>query len=94
MAEPESEDTHLLRFRKMPVPVRVVYARPRTFVAIGDRRRGLPAAAGSLRLVTRLLIGWDVFVALYLVLAFAMMLRKRASPISAATRSCRTTAAS
>ena len=29
----------------------------------------------SLRLVTRLLIGWDVFVALYLVLVFAMVLR-------------------
>ena len=29
----------------------------------------------SLRLVTRLLIGWDVFAAFYLVLAYAMMLR-------------------
>ena len=30
---------------------------------------------GSLRLVTRLLIGWDIFVALYLVLAYVMMFR-------------------
>src|SRR4030088_461561 len=30
---------------------------------------------GSLRLVTRLLVGWDIFVASYLVLAYAMMFR-------------------
>jgi len=30
---------------------------------------------GSLRLVTRLLIGWDIFVTFYLVLAYAMMFR-------------------
>ena len=30
---------------------------------------------GSLRLVTRLLISWDIFVTLYLVLAYAMMFR-------------------
>ena len=27
-------DEHLVRFRKLPLPVRVVYARPRTFIAI------------------------------------------------------------
>ena len=30
---------------------------------------------GSLRLVTRLLIGWDSFVALYLLLVYIMMMR-------------------
>jgi uncharacterized membrane protein len=30
---------------------------------------------GSLRLVTRLLIGWDIFVTFYLVLAYIMMFR-------------------
>jgi hypothetical protein len=27
-------DKHLVRFRKLPKPVRVVYARPRTFISI------------------------------------------------------------
>jgi uncharacterized membrane protein len=66
----------LSRFRTFPVPVRVVYSRPRTFIAV--------AAGGAtflllyltkLQLVTRLLIGWDCFAALYLILVFAMMFR-------------------
>jgi uncharacterized membrane protein len=76
MATPEIEDTHLLRFRKLPVPVRVIYARPRTFVAFGVGVAAWPLLPDTLRLVTRLLISWDVFVGLYLILAFAMMLRK------------------
>jgi uncharacterized membrane protein len=65
----------LVRFRKMPKPVRVVYARPRTFIAIAIGIVGFFVLPGSLRLVTRLLIGWDIFAALYLVLAFVMMFR-------------------
>jgi uncharacterized membrane protein len=76
MAAPEVEDTHLLRFRRMPVPIRVIYARPRTFVAFGVGVATFPLLPDMLRLVTRLLISWDVFVGLYLILAFAMMLRK------------------
>jgi uncharacterized membrane protein len=76
MADPEVEDTHLSRLRKMPVPIRVIYARPRTFVAFGVGLATFPFLPDTLRLVTRLLISWDVFVALYLLLAFAMMLRK------------------
>jgi hypothetical protein len=63
------------RFRKMPKPVRVVYARPRTFIAIAIGIVAFFLLPGSLRLVTRLLIGWDIFVALYLVLAYIMMFR-------------------
>jgi uncharacterized membrane protein len=66
----------LLRFRKLPKPVRVVYARPRTFVSvvlgIGAWLLLLPA---PLRPVTRLLIGWDVFATCYLVLVYFMMWR-------------------
>jgi uncharacterized membrane protein len=76
MADPEVEETHLSRFRKMPAPIRVIYARPRTFVAVGVGLATFPLLPDALRLVTRLLISWDVFVALYLLLAFAMMLRK------------------
>lgn len=62
-------------FRKMPAPVRVVYARPRTFVSIALGIAAFFLLPDSLRLVTRLLIGWDVFAASYLVLAYIMMFR-------------------
>jgi uncharacterized membrane protein len=56
--------------------VRVVYARPRTFIAVAA---GVVAFLclylTRLELVTRILIGWDVFAALYLVLVYAMMLQ-------------------
>src|SRR3954447_2634655 len=68
-------EEHLLRFRKMPVPVRFVYARPRTFIAIAVGIVAFFLLPGSLRLVTRLLVGWDVFAALNLVLVFTMILR-------------------
>jgi uncharacterized membrane protein len=69
-------EARLLRFRKMPKPLRVVYSRPRTFISIAVGIVTfvlLPAV--PLRLVTHLLIAWDVFAALYLVLVYIMMLR-------------------
>jgi uncharacterized membrane protein len=68
-------EEHLLRFRKMPKPVRVIYARPRTFISIAIGILAFFLLPGSLRLVTRLLIGWDIFVAFYLVLVFTMVFR-------------------
>ena len=68
-------DEHLVRFRKLPKPVRVVYARPRTFISIAIGIAAFFVLPGSLRLVTRLLISWDIFVTLYLVLAYIMMFR-------------------
>ena len=68
-------DEHLVRFRKLPKPVRVVYARPRTFISIAIGIVAFFVLPGSLRLVTRLLISWDIFVSFYLVLAYAMMFR-------------------
>jgi uncharacterized membrane protein len=69
-------DELLARFRTLPRPVRVIYARPRTFIAITT---GIAAFLllylTKLQLVTRLLIGWDSFAALYLILVYAMMLR-------------------
>ncbi len=70
----ELEET-LLQFRKLPKPVRVVYARPRTFVSIVLGVIAYLLLPASLRLVTRLLIGWDVFAILYLVLVYLMMWR-------------------
>jgi uncharacterized membrane protein len=71
----EEFEQHLVRFRKMPKAVRVVYARPRTFLSILIGVVAFFLLPGSLRLVTRLLIGWDIFVAIYLVLAYIMMFR-------------------
>jgi uncharacterized membrane protein len=75
MTKHDTEDPHLLRFRKMPRPVRVVYARPRLFVSIALGIVAFLLLPASWRLVTRLLIGWDASIALYLILAFAMMYR-------------------
>src|SRR6202045_4269467 len=71
----EEFEQHLVRFRNMPKAVRVVYARPRTFFSILIGIVAFFLLPGSLRLVTRLLIGWDIFVAIYLVLAYIMMFR-------------------
>jgi uncharacterized membrane protein len=63
------------RFEKLPAPVRIVYARPRTFLAMAIGVVAFLLLPGSLRLVTRLLLGWDVFIAVYLLLVFTMMAR-------------------
>ena len=73
MAGKDAEEELLLRFRKMPAPVRVVYARPRTFIAFAVGIVACLLLPHSLRLVTRLLIGWDVFAALYLILVFTVV---------------------
>ena len=75
MAGKNAEDPILARFKKMSRPVRVVYARPRTFIAMAIGIVAFFLLPGSLRLVTRLLVGWDIFVALYLLLVFTMVLR-------------------
>src|ERR1700676_1825471 len=71
----EEFEQHLVRFRNMPKAVRVVYARPRTFFSILIGIVAFFLLPGSLRLVTRLLLGWDIFATLYLVLAYIMMFR-------------------
>lgn len=68
-------EKHLVRFRNLPMPVRVVYGRPRTFIAIAAGIAAFFLLPHTLRLPTRLVIGWDAFAALYLVLAYIMMLR-------------------
>ena len=68
-------DQRLVRFRKMPKPVRVVYARPRAFVAMALGIVAFLLMPTALRLVTRMLIGWDAFVVLYVTLVYIMMLR-------------------
>ncbi|MFL6827068.1 MAG: DUF1345 domain-containing protein [Bradyrhizobium sp.] len=81
MAETESDDHALLRFRKMSRPARVVYARPRTFVAVAIGIVAFFLLPDSLRLVTRLLIAWDGFITVYLTLVYVMMFRCELSHI-------------
>jgi uncharacterized membrane protein len=75
MADKEADDPVVVRFRKMSRPARIVYARPRIFISIAIGVVAFFLLTGSLRLVTRLLISWDIFVSLYLVLAYIMMFR-------------------
>jgi uncharacterized membrane protein len=77
MTDKEADDSRLQRFRKMSRPIRVVYARPRTFISFLVGIVAFFLLPGTLRQATRLLIGWDVFIALYLLLVYAMMRRSR-----------------
>ena len=70
----EKEDPVLVRFRKMSRPVRLIYARPRTFLSLAVGILVCLLMPGSFRLVTRLLFGWDALIAVYLVLVYTMML--------------------
>ena len=65
----------LVRFRNLPLPVRVVYGRPRTFIALAVGVLVFFLLPDAQRLATRLVLAWDVFTALYLVLAYIMMMR-------------------
>jgi uncharacterized membrane protein len=71
----DANDPILVRFRKLSRPVRVVFARPRTFIAVAVGIIAFFLLPGTARLMTRLLVAWDVFAALYLVLVYLMMLR-------------------
>jgi uncharacterized membrane protein len=68
--------------RKWPEPLRIILARPRLFlsiltgVALGVL---LPVYFADIRGVTRLLVGWDVGIALYLALAYWMIAHSGAS---------------
>lgn len=75
MADRET-DPVIDRFRKMSRLSRIVYARPRIFISVAVGVAAFFLLPGdSLRLTTRLLISWDIFISLYLVLAYTMMFR-------------------
>jgi uncharacterized membrane protein len=74
MADREADDA-LVRFRNMAKPVRVVYARPRTFVSIAIGIVAYFVLPASLRPMTRALLGWDIFIAAYLLLVYTMVVR-------------------
>lgn len=74
MAAGGKEDPVLVRFRQMSRPMRLLYARPRTFIALAVGVLVCLLMPGTHRLVTRLLFGWDALIAVYLGLVYAMML--------------------
>ena len=74
MAAEGKEDPVLARFRQMSRPMRLIYARPRTFISLGVGVLVCLLVPGSYRLVTQLLFGWDALIAVYLVLVYGMML--------------------
>lgn len=53
----------------------MIYARPRIFISIAVGIVAFFLLPGSLRQVTRLLVGWDVFAGFYLALVFTMVWR-------------------
>jgi uncharacterized membrane protein len=75
MASKEADDPLLARVQKMSKPIRVVYGRPRMFISVLIGIVAFFLLPGSLRLVTRLLIAWDIFIAVYLLLVYIMMFR-------------------
>jgi len=70
----DKEDPVLARFRQMSRPMRLIYARPRTFISLAVGILVCLLIPGSYRPVTRLLFGWDALIAVYLVLVYTMML--------------------
>jgi len=72
--EQDTEDPILIRFRQMPRPARMVYARPRAFIAFAvGVVVFLALMLTPVRLVTQLVLAWDSLVAVYLILVFSMM---------------------
>ena len=70
--------------RRLPRVVRIVKFRARLFIAAAVGARGdrvLFIVCDEWRAATKLLIGWDVAVALYLVLAIEMVVRSDMSHI-------------
>src|SRR5256885_12967782 len=63
--------------RRPPRLVRIVRTRPRLFFSalLGLAVIALLFAASDWRVATRLLVGWDIGVGLYLILAFSLMAR-------------------
>ena len=70
MPDQKDGDPYLHRLKGMPRPVRIVFARPRTFIALAIGLAAFLILPAAWRLATRLLVGWDIFIAIYLVLAY------------------------
>src|SRR4051794_40082108 len=74
-----SAETHWRR--RMRVPFEVVRQRPRLFVSALIGAGTIFLMPGEWRLSSRMLIGWDIGVALYLILAFYLMANETVAQI-------------
>jgi uncharacterized membrane protein len=74
MAEQDRFSERLLRHTARPRPLRIVMARPRLFLAIAVGLVAFALEPHVMRLATRLLVAWDVFVALYLALVYTTVM--------------------
>ena len=63
-------DPYLLRLRGMPKPLRIVLSRPRMFISLAIGLASLLFLPAWWRPASRLLVAWDIFVAIYMGLAF------------------------
>jgi uncharacterized membrane protein len=81
MAEPDPFEHRLLRLRARPRPLRIVMARPRFFASIAIGLIALALMPASLRITTRLLIAWDICIALYLALVYTTVMTTGAAAI-------------
>ena len=72
MAGKNENDPYLHRFKAMPKPVRIVLARPRLFISLAIGLASLLILPASPGIATRLLIAWDISIALYITLAFIL----------------------
>jgi uncharacterized membrane protein len=59
--------------RRLPRPLRIVRARPRLFISFLIAFAVIALCPADWRIATRLLVGWDVGIGLYLALALRMM---------------------
>jgi uncharacterized membrane protein len=67
--------TEPARPRRLPYVIRVIRARPRLFLSALGGAVVIGFLPAQLRFPTRLLIGWDVGVAVYLALAYVLIAR-------------------
>jgi uncharacterized membrane protein len=81
MAGSEAEDPFVTRYRNLSGPVRVIYARPRTFFSLAIGIATFFLLPSALRPLTRALLGWDVLIGVYLLLVYIMVLRSGLSHI-------------
>jgi uncharacterized membrane protein len=75
MAADDDLDGHVRRLRRFPKPVRIVLVRPRFFIAVAVGLVALLVLPATSRLATRLLMAWDISIALYLLLAFTTVFK-------------------
>jgi uncharacterized membrane protein len=59
--------------RRLPKPIRIIRARPRLFIAIAIGVAVAIVCPPDWRISTRLLVGWDVAVLLYLIMTLRVM---------------------